>query len=491
MSMLPACFLLLLSILPLAAMEFPLPAGRFIPARMPMHLVYPRPDAETQAHARHRWAHPGMRYEIPIGVQGGAWPFRYELVGAPAGARIGALPGEADYGVVSWTPAAADPVTFTVRITDQELHTVEAVWRVTVDAAPFLFIKSGWTGERTGTIDAPLASLAEWYKDSVDDATFRNRIVVLRGGSYEQIGNPAEKGNLRLKPETKTPSLIGFPGEEPVVDASRSKVMVGDLQDIFVAGITWRNARQDVANAHYFWLTGEVSRCTFWRNHFTDMGPGTAGDDNTGPVFISRSDTVKENILYKGNLLSGIRNSKGNGHYFDIYRANHILVEENTIRDSVTDYGLWLKCSIGFGTIRANQAFERVGGRQISIGYGTAGGELPHDHEICWNRVVINGSEGASMQFAGSDSYKGKTYNSFIYRNTFVNGFASVRFPGRTPYETDGNVVVTTQAKHWDVAGMKTVVPNLLAAPKDGVVTEDGTLVDRTRVGSVGFEIAP
>lgn len=484
--------MLLLSALPLAALDFPLPAGRFIPARMPMHLVYPRADGETQAHARHRWAHPGMRYEIPIGVQGGAWPFRYELVTAPAGARIGALPGAADYGVVSWTPSAASgDAVFTVRVTDQEQKTIEAAWRVTIDAGMFVFVQADSPGNGSGSIDQPLGSLAEWYKGSADDATYRNRIVVFRGGRYEQLGNPAEKGNLRLNAASKTPSLIGFPDEEPIIDASRSKVMVGDLQDIFVAGITWTNARQDVANAHYFWLTGEVSRCTFWRNHFKDMGPGTAGDDNTGPVFISRSETVKENILYKGNLLSGIRNSKGNGHYFDIYRANHILVEENIIRDCVTDYGLWLKCSIGFGTIRANQAFERVGGRQITIGYGPAGGELPHDHEICWNRVVVSGTDGPAMQFCGSDGFKGQHYNSFIYRNTVVNGFASVRFAGRTPYEADGNVVVTTQPKHWDAQGMKTVVPNLLAAPKDGVVNPDGTLVDRALVGSAGFEIAP
>ena len=62
---------LLLQCLTVSAIEFPLPETNFEPAKMAMHLVYPRPDTETQVHARHRWAHPAMRYEIPVGVQGG------------------------------------------------------------------------------------------------------------------------------------------------------------------------------------------------------------------------------------------------------------------------------------------------------------------------------------------------------------------------------------------------------------------------------------
>src|SRR5690606_1338391 len=54
----------------------------------PLHVIYPRPDDETQSYARHRHAYPGVRYEIPIGVQFGKWPYRYELIEGPEGARV-------------------------------------------------------------------------------------------------------------------------------------------------------------------------------------------------------------------------------------------------------------------------------------------------------------------------------------------------------------------------------------------------------------------
>lgn len=462
-----------------------------MPAKMPMHLVYPRPDTETVAHARHRWAHPQMEYAIPIGVQGGAWPFKYELISGPSGAKVGSLYGEANYGSITWTPSASSGTEeFKVRITDQELNTVEASWKVTIDPSMFVFIKSGATGTKTGAITSPLATAAEWHK-SATDSTYANKIIVFRGGNYNLVGDVANNNNVRLTSNQKTPSLIGFPGEEPIIDASTAKIVVGDLTDIFVAGITWKNARNDVADAHYFWLTGEVSRATFWRNHFTAMQFGKAGTDNTGPVFISNTVKAKENILYKENLITNVNNAAGNGHYFDIYRANHVLIEQNIAKNNTTSYGFWTKSSIGFVTIRANEAIENVKGTQLSIGYGSAVGEVPHDHEVCWNRVVVPvDQDGPAIQIAGSDFYKGQSYNTFIYRNTIVNGYSVVRFMGKTPYETDANVIVSKNLKLWDMTIMKTTLANVVALPTDGVVSTTDARLIGNNFGKVGADVA-
>ncbi|MDR7088664.1 hypothetical protein [Cellvibrio fibrivorans] len=474
-----------------AATPFPFPAGYFVPAKMPMHLVYPRPDTETAAHARHRWAHPQMEYAIPIGVQGGSWPFKYELVSGPSGAKIGSLYGETNYGSITWTPTATSGTQeFKVRITDQELKTVEATWKVTIDPSMFVFVKSGATGTKTGAIDNPLATAAEWHK-SATDSTYANKIIVFRGGNYNLVGDIANNNNVRLTANQKTPSLIGFPGEEPVIDASTAKILVGDLTDIFVAGITWKNARNDVADAHFFWLTGEVSRTTFWRNHFTDMQFGKAGTDNTGPVFISNTVKAKTNILYKENLITNVNNATGNGHYFDIYRASYVLVEQNIARNSATSYGFWVKSSISFVSVRANEAFDNVRGTQTSIGYGSAVGEVPHDHEICWNRIVVpSDQDGPAILAVISDFYKGQSYNTFIYRNTVVNGYSTIRFMGKTPFETDANVIVTTKPNLWNTAEMKTTIPNVVAGPTAGIVQQlEGRYVG-AEFGKVGADVA-
>lgn len=485
-----SCILFLLSGVTSAAVPFPLPEGYFVKAKMPMHLVYPRPDTETQAHARHRWAHPAMAYEIPIGVQGGAWPFKYELVKAPAGAKIGSLYGDENYGSITWTPGATSGVEeFVVRITDQELKTVDATWKVTIDPSMFVFIKAGATGAKTGTISDPLASFADWYKTPTD-ATYHNKIVVLRSGTYQLVSDPAEKNNMRLHESYKTPSLIAFPGEAPVFDTPNAKIMVGRLLDIFISGITWKNARNDQSDAHFFWLTGDVSRATFWRNTFKDIQHGVAGTDNTGPVFISSTPAVKTNILYKQNIHDGVKNQGFNGHYIDIYRASYVLVEENYVRNSTSENGFWMKGTVAFVTVRANQAYENVEGGQVAIGYGAGSGELPHDHEICWNRFVVgNATPGPVLLFAISDLYQGQSYNSFIYRNTIVNGYSVVRFPGKTPFETDGNLLVAKTTDKWNTTITTGSIQNIISTTAAGITDATGKLQDE-RFGKVGADVA-
>jgi hypothetical protein len=483
-------FLVLMANITAAAVPFPMPDGYFVKAKMPMHVVFPRPDLETQVHARHRWAHPQMTYEIPIGVQGGAWPFKYELVKAPAGADIGSLYGDENYGSISWAPSKSSGVEeFVVRITDQDLNTIEASWKVTIDPKMFVFIKAGATGAKTGTITDPLASFAEWYKNP-KDSTYHNKIVVLREGAYHLVSDPAETGNMRLHESYKTPSLIAFPGEEVVFDTPNAKIMVDRLLDMFIAGITWRNARNDLANAHFFWLTGDVSRATFWKNTFRDMKHGREGTDNTGPVFISFTPNVKTNILYKQNIHEGIQNQGYNGHYVDIYRASYVLVEQNVVRNSASAYGFWMKGTVAFVSVRANEAYENVNGGQISIGYGAEAGEVPHDHEVCWNRMVVgNSTSGHVLLFSMSDYYQGKTYNSFIYRNTIANGYSVIRFPGKTPFETDANLLVAKTIDKWNTAITTSLKQNVVTTISAGMTDVIGKL-QSSDFGRVGADVA-
>lgn len=490
-------FALLLFIVPLFALAqttmFPLPADNFIKAKMPMHLVYPRPDSETQAHSRHRWAHPGMEYQIPIGVQGGAWPFKYEITQGPVGAHIGSLHGEDNYGVITWSPAMSSGVAeFKVKVTDQELNVVEAIWRVNVDPSMFIFIKAGASGNKSGTITEPLSSFDDWYKASQTDATYRNKIAVFRGGRYQVMGAEADNYNVRLTEGAKTPSLIGFPGEAPIFDCSRTKFFTDSnkLHDLFVAGITWDNARQDIANAHYWWAVGDITRATWWRNTFQNIGPGQVGTDNTGPVFIATSTMTKENILYKENAHINVQNMGFNGTYFTLYKTKYTLIEQNTAKNSKTGIGLHAKGTVAFITIRANNLSENVDGTQIGVGYGAeAGNEPPSDHEVCWNYVKLTaGSSSTSFIWSNSNYYAGRTYNSYIYRNTFENGSAWVRFPGRELFKVDANVVITNNVRRWEPASMTVQKDNVVDGINSGLLTTGK--VEGLLYGKVGADVA-
>ena len=66
-----------------------LTAGRFSPAKYPMRVNYPRPDAETSPYAYHRIWQTGEPIDIPIEAQWGARPYIYKILSAPSGWSIG------------------------------------------------------------------------------------------------------------------------------------------------------------------------------------------------------------------------------------------------------------------------------------------------------------------------------------------------------------------------------------------------------------------
>ena len=497
-----ACKVLLIFCIAGHAQSFQLPVGYFTPAKMPMHLVYPRSDAETQNHSRHRFAHTEMNYQIPIGVQGGAWPFKYEIVAAPSGVTIGNFYGSVDYGVINWPASSVaisgpGPHAFAVKVTDQGGATIDVTWSTTVDDSKFTFVQdSVGTSSGTGAIDDPLEDIADWYKNDEHDSSYHNQIVVFRDGLYLLDGDDSRNNNVRLNSQAKTPSLIAFPGEIPVVDSSQAKVITeGSFKDIFVAGIKWINGRQDVRNAHFWWAGGDVSRATWWRNHFDNLGPGTVGNDNTLAVFISDTSTLKSNVLYKENLHTKINNFGYNGGYFEAYVTQQVLIEQNIARDSQVASGWYAKGTVAFVSIRANEAYENVNGTQIGVGYGGEVRQVPHDHEVCWNRIRLNAASTATPSFlwAGSNYYQGQSYNSYIYRNTFVNGSAWLRFAGSEPYESEDNVVMSDLLTRWGPnEGNSSNSKNITGTTTSGITDNKGRLAGAFRsnyLGKKGFEI--
>lgn len=470
--------------------------GHWVPAKMPMTVVHPRPDRETQTWARHRVAHPEFRYEIPVGVQGGAWPFLYELVDAPDGASVGQIYGQDNYGVVTWEPSAAGNHTFQVRITDQDLQTSTAAWTVTVDAEAFVFV-DGDNGDdaAVGTVDDPLQSFSGWYRDDVTDDTFAGKIMVFREASvpYVIIGDAVNaNGNCRLNSDTKSIVWIGYPDETPILDASQSKVFLeAPREDLYVAGLRFEHGRQDVANAQFFWVTGGGDRITFWRNTWFDLGPGQVGNDNTGPVFISGTGPEKRYILSKENIYEEINNAGFNGHFLEVYRSSYVLYEQELARNCATAAGWYPKGAIANITVRNNTAIDGVSGGPIRGSFGGEAGQLPHDHEFCFNNVRVDDGDG--FLFSSSNAYEGEHYGGSVYRNTFVGSSPWLRFEGAQPYETDGNVVVTDDPSMFgEGIVIHPTIDDLLAAPSDGVVDETNRLTGPARdehLGLRGHEI--
>lgn len=71
-----------------------------------------------------------------------------------------------------------------------------------------------------------------------------------------------------------------------------------------------------------------------------------------------------------------------------------------------------------------------------------------------------------------------------------MNGYSVVRFMGKTPYETDANVIVSKNLKLWDMTIMKTTLANVVALPTDGVVSTTDARFVGNNFGKVGADVA-
>ncbi|WP_428738784.1 hypothetical protein [Sulfurimonas sp.] len=449
------------SAIPATTKAWKLSDEQFIPAAMSMTVIHPRPDSETNSWARNRNAYPGLRYELPIGVQGGAWPFFYQIIDGPNGASIGEMYGEENYGVITWTaPSVEGEHNFTVRVTDQEYHYVDINWSVNVNKATFVFLdKDNGNDTNDGTLEAPLKTFAGMYHVDTDDTTYAQKILVVRESneSYQLIGHTANNGNVRLNSTKKPIVWIAYPDESPVFDASQAKILTEKpYDDFYMGGIRFEHGRQDVNNAHFFWVAAVGDRITFFQNYFYDLGPGVKGNDNTGPVFISRTksesnisvNAPKHYILAKQNTYDEIRNKGYNGQYFEFYTTKYVLIEEEVAKNSDSSAGWYAKGAISHTTMRANTAVDNVYGQQMGGSYGEESGEVPHDFEFCYNNIHTQDSTVAYPAFmmARSNYYLGEGYATSIYRNTVTNGIAKVRFYGADLYHLNGNVFNNGQA---------------------------------------------
>ena len=142
-------------------------------------------------------------------LQGGSWPFVYELLDAPAGASLGRNHGDANYGILRWTPSANGAFNFTVRVRDQDGGSVQFSWSGVVSSswARFVDANNGSDASGNGSVSAPWRSLAHAYAQVQDGGG-----LCLRAGQYQA---PLEAMNIAVSGGTGAGARIAvrWPGE--------------------------------------------------------------------------------------------------------------------------------------------------------------------------------------------------------------------------------------------------------------------------------------
>lgn len=229
-----------------------LPETHFVSAKMPMTLVHPRSmpgNDETNSWARHKWAYPGIEYRIPVSIQGGAYPFKYEIVSGPNWLTIGSTVWEQNYGVLHGvapaSPQAAEAVV--VRVTDQELNTLQVEFPLTVTTDGFIFVDVNAEKSGDGTIGSPLKLFSElhggYYPGSgslgnpATDA-YSGKRVYLRAGVHQVADIPTPEISWS---DGRPQVIIGYPGESVELDFTNGKFN-STRSDFFVGGLTARRA---------------------------------------------------------------------------------------------------------------------------------------------------------------------------------------------------------------------------------------------------------
>lgn len=412
-----------------------LPEGHYTPAKLPPNIVAPRPNDELGPDSTYRWAHEGVRYEVPIGVVGGAWPFTFEVVEGPEGMEVGTDLLAVDdryerydnYGVVTWTPppgSDGQSFSYTMRVTDQEGTAAEVSVEVLVQNAKFVFVApDDGTASGDGSIDAPLRGFDALYEGSSTIATYAGRLVYFRAGSYTLTGGGDANGNARLT--TAKPKVWrAFPDEVPVFDCRTAKVFFanGGMDDCCFAGIRWEHGRQDVNNAHFVWAAGRFDRGLFWRNTFFDLERGQVGNDNPAAIFLSSAANYRRHIVVLSNVFDTLGAGGGNGvAAYDSYGLDESLFENNVAQRCASSHCFWLKGGHQRTTVRGERGTEgnAIGTALLVVSLGRDGGTDP-SFQVEVSYCAMTTASGDAMRLVYNTS-GGETDPLWVFRCS-VNG---------------------------------------------------------------------
>jgi hypothetical protein len=217
--------------------DFPLPSANYEPSVITQEIIAPRTGLASWY--RYYKAYPGVLYEVPISVLGGAAPHYFELLQAPPGMTIGnylrrdyLTNGPQAYGLIQWSnpTTSGSPHTIEVRVTDQVGTQTSVTWSLTVTTSGFIFLdrvngnrSSANGGTGTGTIGNPFLDIRDWYAGATggtgsstkNDTTYQGYIVYYRGGGTYSLNDAyLENGGTRLTCTSAKPAVhLGYPGE--------------------------------------------------------------------------------------------------------------------------------------------------------------------------------------------------------------------------------------------------------------------------------------
>ncbi len=473
--------------------DFQLAAGHWVAGKMPLTLVYPRPDSETSSYARHKKQYTGLQMEIPIVAQGGAWPFHYKIVTAPAGATIGENHGDANYGVLVWSNPTAGSHDFGVRIIDHDFNVVTARWTCTVGTSGFVFVDDNATDDTgAGTIGDPLKTIEGWYKSSSTDSTYQGDHVIYRAGTYSVTTTDT---SLSVGSTYKPMVHLAYPGETAIFDCNTSKQWfwdTDDWDDVYVGGIRWENSSNTVANSRFMNGLQLADRATVYDCYFYNGRNGTSANDNESCFFINSPTSGRRNYFaFINNTYDTLANGTNGFSAVDMYQCSYVVFQGNTLKNISSSQVFWPKVGCQYITARANTVEGGTwtfGTQMLHFFHSDTDGEEGGPGESCYNLIDMVGSNTNTafpLRVNGSPNAEFGADTHWSYRNTYLGGRIQCLFNGADAQYLELEVIVNERSPQYD--GSWTVSNCLTGASADNIVDANGLLQGSYRTSYLGL----
>lgn len=427
-----------------------LPAGHHVPAKMAMTLVHPRPEAPAWAYSRN--AHPGIRWEIPIVVQGGAWPFRYVLVddGGATGLAIGSELARRidrgfivhertpDYGLLHWENPLPGSYAIRLRVEDQDGNDIEVDIALLVGSAGWVFVDAdnGDDDNGDGSVSAPFRSIQRIHDGG---QAYTDHRVYLSGVVPMDGNHPGGDLAINRSDYRHTPAVwVGRPGGNAVLEAYEGRISL-TAPDFYLANLEHRHHIdfvQDHGNyIHMITAWGNTARVTMHDVNFSRFHghPVNADLGNSSVIMFTDQGSPRNHVAIVNNTLSG-----DNGIFTSTYQLHHSVIENNravnarfVTADPSTWAIFWIKRFNEFISVRGNEF--RDGNEWGSPGNLSAalGMDAARNIEFAYNTVhtpydFADGRHGAIKLFTNS-SQASYTWTPetpvWLYRNSLRHRF--------------------------------------------------------------------
>jgi hypothetical protein len=391
-----------------------------------------------------------MLYQIPIGVTGGAWPYRYEKTTGPAwldiihenltfNAGTGTYSPEFGYGVLSGTAPASPsgPDTVTVRVTDMLGSFVDVTFSVTVATTNFVHIDQTNGSDITG--NGSLANPFQTVHHVNITAPAVDKIVVVHGSSYTMPAHSVVGTDGWWYLQTGTPSAyISSAGQTIDVDCSNTRRAInpGGKTDVFASGFNFINCglNDPPPNVRVVHATSPVTRSTWWNLHCTSPVGGTVMTDNPGFFVLFHPGGAGHQYPYFVDCTATDLPDASNGSDMYIcFSMRNVLFERNTTTRGLGVNVVHLKDSTQRGTFRAITLIDCVPS-QTNIGVGFQDTTPTYDIEVCYCSINTDAGRGA---IGANNNFHDHAWlpqaNVHFYRNSvkgsIENGLGTLGYP--------------------------------------------------------------